>query len=433
MKYCSIMHPKLSVDFEEAIMRGVASDGHLFIPTALPLLSSHFLHQLPRFSLVEIAQHVLSPFIDNIPSHDLHSIIEKTFHFPIPLTQLDQIYLLELFHGPTLAFKDIGARFMAEILAYFLNRKQKKITLLVATSGDTGSAVAHGFYNNPFVDVYILYPSKKISALQEKQMTTLGNNIHAIEVAGTFDDCQQLVKSSLVDPDLKSTLHLTTANSINIGRLLPQIVYYFFCIATLLKQNPAAHPLVVVPSGNFGNLTAAAYAVKLGAPIQQLVAATNKNEVVPEYLKIGLYQPKESISTLSNAMDVGSPNNFARLCAVFNNQYETIKNNIIGMSISDEQTIIQIQETYHKYGIILDPHTAVGVCSANQIKKGSSPIIVAATAHPAKFPEVIKKALGLEMTLPDNLLHLIDKPKESTFMKNDFTIWKEFLIKNSTI
>lgn len=429
MNYISLNNANLKVSFKEALMQGIAADGSLFIPATLPVLPDRFLHSLATHSLFDIANTILAPFIDDIPKSDLEAIIKKTFHFPIPLVHLDeQIYLLELFHGPTLAFKDVGARFIAEVLAYFLKNEQKKITLLVATSGDTGSAVARGFYQVPYIDVYILYPSQKVSPLQEKQMTTLGGNIHAIEVQGTFDDCQQLVKSSLKDETLQKALHLTTANSINIGRLLPQIVYYFFGIAELQKAHPHVSPTVVVPSGNFGNLTAAAYARALGAPIEHLVAATNANAVVPNYLKTGILKSQKTQHTLSNAMDVGQPNNFVRLQALFDNQYEKIKSNVTGISITDAETLAQIQQTFKQNHYILDPHTAVGVAAAFQLRNKLKPMIVAATAHPAKFPEVIQTALNQAIPVPEALRIVMSKPKMSTLMKNDFQAWKAFLL-----
>lgn len=427
MQFKSLNHSGPSVSFRDALFQGIAPDGSLYVPSIIPQLPTEFIENLHQYSLVEIGTTIISTFIDEIPKNILQSIIQKTFHFPIPVKQLtDNLYLLELFHGPTLAFKDVGARFMAEVMGYFLSQEKRPITIVVATSGDTGSAVANGFYNIENVTVYILYPQGKISHLQEQQMTTLGGNIHAIEVVGTFDDCQALVKKSLVDEELQS-LHLTTANSINIGRLLPQIIYYFWGLAELRQQGIKQDPIVVVPSGNFGNLTAAAYAKAMGAPIKHFVAATNCNDVVPHYLATGQLQPRPSVATFSNAMDVGYPNNFVRLLALYRDQLSEIRNAVTGMAISDDETLAEIKNCYHESQIILDPHTAVGVAAARRSIDHNTPIMVAATAHPGKFPDVIKRALGFDMPLPQALNKVLSLPKKSTVMSKDFTEWKAFL------
>lgn len=425
MKFKSLNDISPAADFRDALFQGIAEDGGLYVPVSIPRLPSEFVDHLHDYSLVDIGTIIMSAFIDDIPKPILQKIIQKTFSFPLPLTKLNEnIFLLELFHGPTLAFKDVGARFMAEALAYFLKQEKKHITIVVATSGDTGSAVAHGFHHVPNVDVYILYPQGKVSHLQEQQMTTLGGNIHAIEITGTFDDCQALVKQSLADNELRTLCHLTTANSINLGRLLPQIIYYFLGIAQLRETNEID---VVVPSGNFGNLTAAAYANAMGAPIKQLIAATNSNDIVPEYLATGQLQPRASKQTLSNAMDVGNPNNFVRLQALYNNDFEQIKNAIKGIVISDEETLAEIKRTYSETKIIIDPHTAVGVAAARRCIDRSNPVIVAATAHPGKFPEVIKRALQLDIPLPPALTEVMSRTKQSITMGTDFSAWKAFL------
>ncbi|MBI3194973.1 MAG: threonine synthase [Ignavibacteriae bacterium] len=434
MKFRSVKGESPAVSFREALFNGQAPDGSLYVPELLPKLSPGFVSSLREKTYQEIAFEMLSLFLDEIPSPDLKRIIEKSFTFPIPLVHLeDNLYLLELFHGPTLAFKDVGARFMANILSYFLQKDEREITILVATSGDTGSAVAHGFYNVPNINVYVLYPSGKISRLQEQQMTTLGGNIHAIEVEGTFDDCQRLVKQSLADVELVTAKNLTTANSINLGRLLPQCTYYAWAVAQLQNQfTQTEKPVVVVPSGNFGNLTAAVYAREMGIPIQRFIAAMNKNDVVGCYLWTGDFIPRTSIRTYSNAMDVGNPSNFARLQDVYHYQTDNMKSEIEPFSITDEKTLQEIQATYERSGIILDPHTSVGVYSARQMKSKwtiNTPMVVASTAHAAKFLEVVKKAIGIEIPLPEVLRSSLKKEKKSTRISTKYEDWKNLLIK----
>jgi threonine synthase len=425
MKFKSLNNESPAVSFREALFQGVAPDGSLYLPETLPHFSVEANSALENIGY-EVAQH----FIDDIPKEKLKEIMRKTFHFPIPVVALPHnLYLLELFHGPTLAFKDIGARFMAEALGYFLSQEKRKVTIVVATSGDTGSAVANGFFQVPNVEVYILYPSKKISHLQEQQMTTLGENIHAIEIAGTFDDCQQLVKQSLADKALSSRCHLTTANSINIGRLFPQMIYYVWGVNELKKMGLKTSPSIAVPSGNFGNLTAAVLAKSIGTPISHFLATTNANDVVPEYLSTGLFTPRLSKQTLSNAMDVGNPNNFPRLQALYHNDFHKMTADITGVTITDEETLSQIRETYQATQMIIDPHTAVGVAAAKRFATPDNPILIAATAHPGKFPEVIHRALGFDIPLPDALKSVLLKTKNSVQMKADFATWKDFLLK----
>ncbi len=433
MKFISIKGESPAVSFREALFNGQAPDGSLYVPELLPKLPAEFVSGLHEKPYHEIAFEMLSLFLDEIPAPDLKKIIGQSFTFPIPLVHLEEnLYLLELFHGPTLAFKDVGARFMANALSYFLQEEECEITILVATSGDTGSAVAHGFYNVPNISVYVLYPSGKISRLQEQQMTTLGGNIHAIEVEGTFDDCQRLVKQSLADTELVKAKNLTTANSINLGRLLPQSTYYAWAVAQLKKQfHQTEMPVVVVPSGNFGNLTAAVYAKQMGIPIQRFCAAMNDNDVVGSYLLSGEYSPRNSIQTYSNAMDVGNPSNFARLQVVYDFQFQKMFGDIIPFSISDERTLCEIQTTYERTGKILDPHTAVGVHSARAMRSEQSihaPMIIASTAHPAKFLEVVKRAIGIDVPLPDELSDSLKKTKTSIRSSATFEDWKRLLI-----
>lgn len=430
MKFKNLSNNIHGKSFRDVLFEGVSADGTLYVPEYFPVVSKSFIENLSILSLEDIAFEVMQPFLTELPEESLKHIINRTFNFTIPLTKLQKnIFLLELFHGPTLAFKDVGARFMAEMLSYFLAEEGGDIIIAVATSGDTGSAVAHGFYNTPHVEAYILYPSNKVSPLQEKQMTTLGKNIHAIEVKGSFDDCQHLVKQTLVDNDLKQMAAITTANSINLARLLPQIVYYFWAVAQIRRQQ-GSHvlPSMVVPSGNFGNITAAAYAKKMGAPIKNLLAATNSNDMIPRYLSTGKIDIQPAKVTLSNAMDVGNPNNFPRLQALYDYDYSVLRQNIQSLSINDEQTFEEIKLSYTVNGKLLDPHTAVGVVAAKMLADTSSPIIIAATAHPAKFPEVIAQALPQKFEIPEALFKLLNKEKKSILMDKDFSKWKQFLV-----
>ncbi len=432
MKFFSVRNKDVPVSFCDALLQGIAPDGGLYVPEFIPKLSTPFFNRIHEHSFHIIAEEVLFSYIADIPLNNLRSIIERAFNFSVPLVRLNEnIFLLELFHGPTLAFKDIGARFMAESLSYFLQEEKKEITLLVATSGDTGSAVAHGFLNVPNINVFILYPSKKISRLQEQQMTTLGGNIHAIEVEGTFDDCQRLVKQSLIDQEISGKRTLTTANSINLGRLIPQITYYFWGITQYRQSGLYEDPAVVVPSGNFGNLTAATYAKWMGAPISRLIAATNENKVFPEYLERGEFIPRASVQTYSNAMDVGNPSNLARLQRLYDNDIVRFNNDMKAYSISDEETLEEIQKTYKKDDYVLDPHTAVGIAAAYRYKKQfkiNNPIIVTATAHPAKFREVIEKAIGINIPLPLVLQKALGLPKRSTHIEPDYESLKRLII-----
>ncbi|MCX6132504.1 MAG: threonine synthase [Ignavibacteriales bacterium] len=436
MKFRSVLGESPSVSFREALFRGLAPDGSLYIPEHIPQLPLPSEHGGAVQRLPVVASEVLGAFIDDIPMEEIRAMAERAFNFPIPLVRLEQnLFLLELFHGPTLAFKDVGARFMARALSYFLERERQDLTIVVATSGDTGSAVAHGFFNVPNISVFVFYPSGKISRLQEQQMTTLGGNIHAVEVEGTFDDCQRLVKSALADRDLVRALNLTTANSINLGRLIPQIMYYAWA-AILYGQMPGEAgrrdrgPVFAVPSGNFGNLTAATYSKHMGVPIVGLISASNSNDVVPEYFKTGLFTPRRSQQTFSNAMDVGNPSNFDRLRALYGNDLQRIRNEITALSVGDDETLTEMRRTYDRCGYVLDPHTAVGVVAARGKSPSGSPIeptIVAATAHPAKFPEVVTKALGITIPLPPQLEEAMNRPKQSVRIHAEYEQARELL------
>jgi threonine synthase len=431
MKYVSTHGKSPAVSFRQALFRGMAPDGGLYVPEEFPQISPATLDHLHTHTLHSLGEQILSSLIDDIPPHDLAVIARRAWNFPVPLVQLNEhLFLLELFHGPTLAFKDVGARFMAEALSYFLVQEDRKITIAVATSGDTGSAVAHGFYGTPNMMVFILYPAGKISRLQEQQMTTLGGNIQAVEVSGTFDDCQRLVKQALADAEIVRARNLTTANSINLGRLLPQIVYYAWALAQLRAQTGSTKPTVVVPSGNFGNLTAAVYAKSLGLPIAHFIAATNINDVVPHYLDTGIFTPRVSVQTLSNAMDVGNPSNFARLQMLFRQDVEQMRKEISAVRVSDEETLMEIRRTYEQTRSVVDPHTAVGLAAARRHleHRGSSPLIVAATAHPAKFPEIIEQALGVRVPLPNILQEALRRPKQATTIAPKFSELKALLL-----
>lgn len=431
MKYVSV-NGQSSSTFREALFSGTAPDGGLYIPETLPTFDANLLSPNSESTLQSLASEILSLFVDEISKENLATIISRALNFPVPLVNLqDNIYLLELFHGPTLAFKDVGARFMAQVMSHFLEHQQQDVTILVATSGDTGSAVAHGFYNVPHVEVFILYPSQKISPLQQQQMTTLGGNITAVEVEGTFDDCQRLVKASLNDADLQRQQTITTANSINIARLLPQISYHAWGLIQLRRLfNQNDDPMVVVPSGNFGNMTAAVYAKKMGVPIRNFIAATNANDVMLQYLRSGKFEPRPSIQTYSNAMDVGNPGNLARLQALYREDVQELKKDIDAVSISDEETLEEIRRTYDAMGRILDPHTAIGVAAARKALEwttNSPPIIVAATAHPAKFPDVVKKAIDIDVPLPASLQEAQDSPTHSITIRPRYSEWKNLL------
>lgn len=434
MKFISTRDVTYQQDFETALFHGLAPDGGLYIPSEFPHLSTDIL-QAKEITLPQLGYAIMAAFLAEIPDTDLQRIINNALNFAIPLVPLyDNLFLLEVFHGPTLAFKDVGARFMANMLSYFLLKKQARVSILVATSGDTGSAIAHAFHRIPAVDVYILYPSKKITRLQEQQMTTLGDNIHAIEILGTFDDCQKLVKSALLDTALKEKKSLSTANSINISRLLPQIIYHSFGMVQLKQMGNDLAPLLSVPSGNFGNLTSALYAERIGFPVKHIIAATNANAIVPHYLKTGVFTPSPSKQTFSNAMDVGNPSNFERLLAFYHNDYQQISTAITGVSISDDATLAEIQTTYKKTGYILDPHAAVGVAAAKLASQNKTdPIIVTATAHPAKFPEVIRRALQFDIDIPESLQAAMDKPKQAILMEPNMDTFRQLLLNKSDV
>ena len=429
MKYVSTNGSSVAVSFREAVIMGQASDKGLFVPQEIPVLSKNFFRELPDLSWAEIAFRVARPFVkEDLPDDALWNIVTDALNFNIPLIRLhDHNYVLELFHGPTLAFKDVGARFMARCLSYFVRNEDREITILVATSGDTGSAVANGFLGIEKIRVIILYPAGKVSELQEKQFTTLGENITALEVDGTFDDCQQMVKTAFADDTLNHHLQLSSANSINIGRLLPQSFYYFYAWAQLGMSD--IKPFISVPSGNFGNLTSGLMAKRMGLPVAGFVAATNINKVVPEYLDTGIFTPRASIQTIANAMDVGNPSNLARIRHMYHDDLTALRKDIKGHFFEEKEIRKTIHEVYQQYKYILDPHSAIGYLGLQTVNSNdNSPGIFLATAHPAKFKDVVAEETGTLPPIPETLTTCMDKPKQTIPIKPDFEELKDFLL-----
>jgi threonine synthase len=431
MKYRSTLHRSPEVSLRDAVLHGSAPDGGLYMPVAIPQLKKDFLERLSSLTLPEIALEVGALFAgDEIPTQVLRKVVNEAFDFPLPLVILgERLHILELFHGPTLAFKDFGARFMARLMAYFVQESGKALTVIVATSGDTGSAVAQAFLSVPGIHVVILYPAGRVSTAQEKQLTTLGQNITALEVSGSFDDCQRLAKQALVDPVVTENITLTSANSINIARLIPQSFYYFAAVAQLGR--PESLPVFSVPSGNFGNLTGGLLAKRMGLGVAQFIAPTNANDVVPEFLRSGRLIPRASRHTISNAMDVGNPSNFARIVDLYENDLQAIRHDILGCSFSDEQTLRVMHDVEQRYGYVLDPHTAVGVLGWQSFAKQSQNAaegIVLATAHPAKFAETVARATGVRPEMPERLAAFLDRPKKSIPFPNRFSELQEFLL-----
>ncbi len=431
MDYYSTNNRNLKVSFKEAVLKGLAEDGGLFMPESIPILKKDFIQNLNTYSFQEIAFTIAKSFIeDEIEENQLEKIIYDAITFDAPLVKLnDNFFILELFHGPTLAFKDFGARFMARVFSQFNKDNNKELIILVATSGDTGSAVANGFYEAEGIKVVILYPSGKISDIQEKQLTTLGKNIIALEIEGTFDDCQHLVKKAFVDTELKKKLNLSSANSINIARLVPQSFYY----VNAIKQLGVTGKKIIfsVPSGNFGNLTAGLFAKKMGLNIERFIAAINSNNVFSEYIKTGELKPKPSVRTLSNAMDVGNPSNFSRILELYENNHAQIKKDIYSKSFNDEQTISAIREVYQKFYYIIDPHGAVGYLAAKEFVKdygNDFNIVVLETAHPSKFPEIVNDALRINVKIPERLKAYLNKEKHSVKISGSYDDFNDYLL-----
>ena len=420
------------VCLKEAVLKGLAPDGGLYMPQEIPKLPEGFFEKINQLSFQDISFEVAKNFLgDELDPSKLKEIIDEAINFDAPLTSVaEDINFLELWHGPTLAFKDFGARFMARLMSYFVQSSSQELTILVATSGDTGSAVAQGFLNVGGIKVIILYPQGKVSDLQEKQLTTMGNNITALEIQGTFDDCQRLAKEAFQDEELNKNLTLTSANSINIARLIPQSFYYFYSYAQLKDTEK---PVVFsVPSGNFGNLTAGLLAKKMGLPVAKFIAATNVNDVVPEYLKSGEFKPRLSQKTYSNAMDVGNPSNFARMLALYEHSVENIREDVWGIGNTDEETLTAIKEVFERHNYLIDPHTAVGYLGLKKYLKEnpqSANGIILSTAHPAKFIDCLEQAVDTEIEMPQRLKEYLDKEKNSVLLENNFEKLKEFLLK----
>ena len=431
MNYYSLNKQSPIVNFKQATIAGQAPDKGLYFPESIPQIEKEFFDNIEQYSNEEIAFKVIKPYVGNcIPDDELKRIVAETVNFNIPLVPINEnIFSLELFHGPTLAFKDIGARFMSRCLGYFLKDNDKKVTVLVATSGDTGGAVANGFYNVDGVDVVVLYPSKKVSAVQEAQITTLGKNILALEVDGTFDDCQQMVKQAFTDAELNAQLFLTSANSINVARWLPQQFYYFFAYKQWKLHNKT-EPIICVPSGNFGNICAGILAHDSGLPVHHFVAACNANKVVSDFLLTEKYQPKPSVATISNAMDVGNPSNFVRILEIFNQQFGSLKNVLSSYSINDDETKQTIKDVYQQYNYLLDPHGAVGyIALQRELQKDASlKGMILETAHPVKFNPAIIDILGENILAKKEAELLLNGNKQSTFMANDYNSLKEILL-----
>lgn len=432
MKYYSTNKNAPDATLEEAVVKGLAADRGLYMPAEIKKLPVSFFEEIDKLSFQEIAYRVADAFFgSDIPAETLKQIVYDTLSFDVPAVKVkDDIYSLELFHGPTLAFKDVGARFMARLLGYFIRKEGKKqVNVLVATSGDTGSAVANGFLGVEGIHVYVLYPKGKVSEIQEKQFTTLGNNITAIEVNGTFDDCQALVKSAFMDKELNEHMQLTSANSINVARFLPQAFYYFYAYAQMKKLGKADNLVICVPSGNFGNITAGLFGKYMGLPVKRFIAANNRNDIFYQYLKTGIYSPKSSVATIANAMDVGDPSNFARIYDLYGGSHEAITKDISGETYTDEQIRETVQAVYNETGYLLDPHGACGYRAlAEQLQPGETGVFLE-TAHPAKFLQTVESIIGVEVQIPEKLQAFMKGQKESVSMEKDFASFKSYLMK----
>jgi len=431
MKFYSTNNPDLKVDLRQAVSQGLAPDNGLYMPAQIPLLPKEFFQTIHQKSIQEIAITVAHNLIgDDIPQAELKRIVDHAIQFDVPVVNIEpDIYALELFHGPTLAFKDFGARFMSQLLGYFARQQDQEIVILVATSGDTGSAVANGFLGVPGTRVVVLYPSGKVSEIQEKQFTTLGQNITALEVSGTFDDCQRLVKQAFLNEPLRKKLFLTSANSINIARLFPQSFYYFYAYAQLKSHHK---PLVFsIPSGNFGNITAGLLAKRMGLPIHKFIAATNINDVVPEYLQTGSFNPRLSRQTISNAMDVGNPSNFVRMLDLFAGDFDALSKEISGYAFTDEETSMAMRHVYSKDKYVLDPHGAIGYLGLKKYLEETYENVTGIfleTAHPAKFKEVVERTLNRSIEIPPALKKFLQQEKKTVKTTTDFNAFRDFLL-----
>lgn len=432
MLYYSTNDKNLKANLEIAVTQGLAKDKGLYMPECIPALAPEFFENLDKMTLQEIAFEVAnSIFGEDIPAEDLKRIVDETLCFDIPLVKVKEgIYSLELFHGPTLAFKDVGARFMARILAHFTKEdRDDDINVLVATSGDTGSAVANGFLGVKGINVFVLYPKGLVSEIQETQFTTLGQNITALEIDGTFDDCQSLVKSAFMDDDLQSKLTLTSANSINVARFLPQAFYYFYAMGLMKKMGITKDVVCCVPSGNFGNITAALIGKMQGLPISRFIAANNMNDVFLEYLNTKTYTPRPSVSTIANAMDVGDPSNFARILDLYKHSHEAISAEISGVRYTDEDIKKTLKRVYAEEGYLLDPHGACAYQALEEgLKEGETGFFIE-TAHPAKFLETVENAIGEKVEIPQPLQEFMKGTKQSIALSKEYEEFKAVLLK----
>ena len=433
MKYYSTNHKSDDVTLRDAVVRGLAPDRGLYMPERLNKLPKEFFENIDKMTFQEMSLEVAKAFFaEDIPADDLKRIVYDTLAFETPVVKVeDNIYSLELFHGPTLAFKDVGARFMARLLGYFNKEEKQLVNVLVATSGDTGSAVANGFLGVEGVHVYVLYPKGKVSPIQECQFTTLGRNITAVEIDGVFDDCQALVKNAFMDAELNQRMKLTSANSINVARFLPQAFYYFNAYAQMKRLGKADNLVICVPSGNFGNITAGLFGWFMGLPVKRFIAANNANDIFYNYLKSGVYSPKPSVQTLANAMDVGDPSNFARVLALYGGSHKDIAGHIGGATYTDEQIKETLKDCYERTGYLLDPH---GTCGYRALKEQLQPGeygVFLETAHPAKFKEKVDAITGGDVEIPARLQAFMKGTKQSVELSKDYTDFRQFLFNES--
>ena len=431
MKYYSTNGKAPLATLHEAVVKGLAGDRGLYMPESIKKLPQSFFDNIERLSFQELSYVVAQAFFgDDVNEEDLKRIVYDTLSFDCPVAQVtDSIYSLDLFHGPTLAFKDVGARFMARLLQYFIRQEgREQVNVLVATSGDTGSAVANGFLGVDGIHVYVLYPKGKVSKIQESQFTTLGKNITAVEVDGVFDDCQALVKSAFMDEELNKHMKLTSANSINVARFLPQAFYYFNAYARMKELGKSENMVVCVPSGNFGNITAALFGHRMGLPVKRFIAANNANDIFYNYLQTGKYEPKASRQTIANAMDVGDPSNFARIYDLYHGDHALVSSLISGATYSDDQIRDTMRKCFSDNKYILDPHGACGFRALSEQLQAGEYGVFCETAHPAKFKETVEATIGAEVEIPERLAAFMKGKKQSVEMAKDFSSFKDFLM-----
>lgn len=433
MKYYSTNHNAPSATLKEAVVKGLAPDRGLYMPEKLNVLPKEFFDEITKMSFQEMSYRVAQAFFgEDIPAEDLKKIVYETLNFETPVVHVnDNIYSLELFHGPTLAFKDVGARFMARLLGYFNKGEKQLVNVLVATSGDTGSAVANGFLGVESVHVYVLYPKGKVSPIQECQFTTLGQNITAVEIDGVFDDCQALVKNAFMDEELNKHMKLTSANSINVARFLPQAFYYFNAYAQMKRKGKADNLVICVPSGNFGNITAGLFGWFMGLPVKRFIAANNSNDIFYNYLETGVYSPKPSVQTLANAMDVGDPSNFARILALYKGSHSDITAHISGAAYSDSQIRETLKEVYIKTGYLMDPHGTCGYRALKENLEKDEQGVFLETAHPAKFKEKVDEITGASVVIPERLQAFMRGTKKNIELGKEYQEFRSFLFNES--